>query len=154
MVDGIFTLVQYGVQPTDFPSSSSGTRRIPAALTSRCWEVRDEYLSAEQLAILAPRREERRAARTEVERVLKGLDDIELLELLQTDKRKDSPRTREGTAASATSRRSATPDEAKIEEAKQLQEAKRLEQEAKRAAAEEKRQAKEEKRLQKEREEA
>lgn len=87
MISQLFTLEQYGVLPTDFPSSSSSTRRIPVALQIRSWEPKKlEYLTEEQKVTLKERKEIRTEARRQIEAELKALDDIELFELAKGDK--------------------------------------------------------------------
>lgn len=87
LIPRLFTLEQYGVYPTDFPSSSSSARRIPVSLQIRSWEPKKlEYLTEEQQATLNERREARREARRQIEAALKALDDIELFELAKGDK--------------------------------------------------------------------
>lgn len=132
VIPKLFKLELYGFLATDFPSSSTGSTRIPVALQIRSWEPKEEkYLSGEQISTINARRDERRAARREVEQALKDMDDVDAHELLKgeaedrpkekkrikpvvaTDSpisiKADSRKSREGTAASGTSRRSASP---------------------------------------------
>lgn len=119
--------------PSDFGSSSS---KFPAGLQIRCWEATDldKYFPADKVPDLIERRTERENARKACEAILEGLDDIERQELFKGDKAtkdttkeadvvaipspvkgmpsplKDRGRqSREGTAATDSSRRSASP---------------------------------------------
>ena len=84
----LFTVHDYGLCPTDFPSSSSMSARIPAALQIRCWEANEpeRYFSEEECAVLNARRKDRALVRMECEKLLEQMDDLEKMELLQGEK--------------------------------------------------------------------
>ncbi len=91
----LFEQRHYGFLPTDFPSSSSSTQRVPASLQIKCWEVKDlaKWFSEPFLSGYQARRAEREAVRAEVERMLGDMDDIEKMDMVKGDKgdRADKP---------------------------------------------------------------
>lgn len=131
LIPKLFQLQHYGYLPTDFPSSSSSVPKIPASLQIRRWEAinPEAYFSAEQCQTLKQRQAERVAARQECLRLLAAMDDVERWELVKGDGKDkgeskeevpglpasltQSPsvlrRSRENTAGTANSRRSASP---------------------------------------------
>jgi hypothetical protein len=91
LVAQLFTMKQYGFQPSDF-----GVSRIPARLQIRCWEANDldKHFPANRVPELEARRAEREQAREECERMLAGMDDAEKAEFLKNekvDKKDDKP---------------------------------------------------------------
>ncbi|KAK8861567.1 hypothetical protein IAR55_002389 [Kwoniella newhampshirensis] len=89
IIPKLFTLRQYGFIPSDFtPSTSSSSTKIPSALQIRCWEANDleKFYAIDQVDTLLARRREREVARERCVQILRGLDDIEKLELVKGDK--------------------------------------------------------------------
>jgi hypothetical protein len=85
LIPKIFSLQSYGFLPSDFPSSSTTTVKIPAALQIRRWEAiePEKWFTPEQCVTLEQRKTERQAARTECLRILGEMDDVEKWELLK-----------------------------------------------------------------------
>ncbi|GMK55693.1 hypothetical protein CspeluHIS016_0207490 [Cutaneotrichosporon spelunceum] len=83
LIAQLFTLKQYGFQPSDF-----GVSRIPARLQIRCWETNDldKYFPAERVSELLARRTEREHAREECELMLADMDDAEKADFLKGEK--------------------------------------------------------------------
>ncbi|ORY24369.1 hypothetical protein BCR39DRAFT_546875 [Naematelia encephala] len=161
LIPSLFDQVDYGYTPSSFAPFNI-TTKLPTSLQSKFWEAReaDRWFTSEQVAILDERRKERERAREECLKLLDALDDVEKLELLTGEAKEirvmkpDEPTdyqplveqrmSREGTANTTDSRRSASPTR-KSKLTPEEEEARRLrkeEQEAKRAAKAEEKAAK------------
>ena len=83
----MFTQIDHGCQPTDFPPSTT-TVKIPAALQLKYWEVQtpEIHFTKDQLESVLTRRKEREQARKNIESQLAGLDDLEKWDLIKGDK--------------------------------------------------------------------
>lgn len=158
LVPKLFTQKQYGFTAADFNVAAS---KFPAGLQIRCWEANDleKYFPADRIDDLKARRIERERAREECEHMLFAMSDADKAALLEGklddapgQKKQDSRKSREATAATDSSRRSASPS--KKPRVKLSDEEKEKAKEEKEKAKEEKEKAKEEKERLKEQKEA
>jgi hypothetical protein len=88
LIPKLFTLTHYGLQPGDFPSSSTSSNvRIPAGLQIRRWEATEpeKYIPSEHLDAVNTRKAERVRVREECVKILKEMDVIEAHELVKGD---------------------------------------------------------------------
>lgn len=151
LVSKLFTQKQYGFTGADFNVAAS---KFPAGLQIRCWEANDieKHFPADRIADLKARRVERERAREECEHMLFAMSDADKAALLEGklddvpgQKKQESRVSRETTAGTDSSRRSASP----TKKAKN-----KISDEDKERAREEKEKAREEKERLKEQKEA
>lgn len=88
LIPKLFTQKNYGLLPSDFPSTSSSSIKIPAPLQIRRWEAIDpeKYFPAEHHPAIRARAAERERVRAECLRLLGELDDVEARDLIKGDK--------------------------------------------------------------------